>query len=319
MAEKDVLSQLICLRLEYHGMRGQQRLRREDLVNVDASQIPPKQLASLGSKWIIDPKELRKLYVPIERADDICRRNAMKVMDVIYAFGESKYREIRPKVDECVAEFELVRASFANRIDDIQEKWKDANPEWKHIIAKASITSEDVLKRFTFVPHLFEIGTLTGDLAAGTNQVRNTLGATLFREIAELAEEVYRDSFEGRLEVTRRALRGILAAESKLESLSFIDSRIAPVLTRIRESLAALPKNGPIAGNDLNAVVGLLMLLTSEDRMMSLGEAVLNGAALNDKEDVEAEKTDNMQVPLVLLEQKVPVTAPAPRNTGFFL
>lgn len=317
MAEKDILSQLICLRLEYHGIRGQQRLRREDLVNVDASQIPPKQLASLGSKWIIDPKELRKLYVPIERADGICCRNAMKVMDVIYAFGEAKYREIQPKIDECVTEFEQVRASFANRIDDIQEKWKDANPEWKHIIAKASITSEDVLKRFTFTPHLFEIGTLHGDLAVGTSLVRSNLGATLFREIAELAEDVYRDSFEGKLEVTRRALRGILAAETKLESLSFIDCRIAPVLKRIRESLAALPKTGPIVGNDFNAVVGLLMLLTSESRMMSLGEAVLNGTTSEVEGDEE--KTGDAQVPLVLLEQRAPVTTPAPSNTGYFL
>lgn len=316
MGNNDILSQLVCLRLEYHGMRGQQRLRREDLMNVNENQLPPKQLASLGSKWIIDPKELRKLYVPIEHADSICRRSAMKVMDVIYAFGEPKYREIKPKIDSCVAEFESIRASFADRIDDIQTKWKDANPEWKHIIEMASITRDDVLKRFTFVPHLFEIGTLRGDLAAGTNQVRSNLSSTLFQEIAEMANEVYRDSFEGKVEVTRRALRGIQAAETKLESLSFIDVRIGPVLARIRASLAALPKSGPIVGNDLNALVGLLMLLASEDRMMSLGEAVLNGGATSQDEDTVHQNAT--QVPLALLEPKAPVAPPARRIGGFY-
>jgi len=303
MGKHEILSQLVCVRLEAHFCSGKARLRIEDLDGVAKSQVPPKELASLGSKWVIDKSEIQVFRTIVDRADDLCRRYATRFMDVLYAFNEETLKTILPQIDDCISEFNAARDALANRVHLAQEDWKQKNPDWEHIINQSTLTRDDVLKRFSFTRYIVRVGAVEGDLEHGVDEACNALATNLFREIADKAESVYEESFEGRDRVTQRALRGIRASEEKLRSLTFIDPRIRPVLNRIKTSLDALPSAGVIEGNDLNAVMGLLQLMMDSDRMMSFGEKALSSR--DEDEDVDTSHTQD-QVPLVLPEPVAP-------------
>lgn len=308
---KEVLKRGVCIRLESHYASGRKKLRRSDLKDVEAAQIPPSELASLGSKWILDKKEIQAFRTPVERAERLCATKGVRFMDVLYLVDVKVFTEIDKEIDCCIDEFKAVRADFASRIDSIQEAWRKANPDWKHIIDDNPLTSEDVERRFSFRKHHFRIAPPDGEISDGLKHAIGGLAGTLFAEIADTAHDIIKESFEGREKVSRRALRGIKACAEKLETLDFIDPRTRPVAQRIRATLNAIPKEGPIAGSDLDGILGLLFILSDVKRVMWYGETAGTGGT---QEETVEQQTLVLPDPVV-----ISTPSPAPRMSGFYI
>jgi len=318
MSTENVLSKIVCLRLEYHLYHGRKKLRLGDLKNVSESQVPPSGLASLGSKHVFDKDELQKFNTVVKRADRFCSNKGTRFMDIFYAFSEQALREIKPELDACVAEFKQLVKDFEYRFDEIKKSWLEKNKDWSGILERETITSSEAASRFDFCYHIFQVSEFAEVFPGGLDRAKEGLSTTLFREIAELAEEVYNNSFAGKERVRVMALDRVREARDKLESLCFIDPRIGPVKRRIDASLAALPMTGTIEGNDLNAVVGLLAILSSDERMKSYGQSVLDGSAfVVDSQELPLDAPRVEQTELVLPPPKVVVPGQT-RTVGFF-
>lgn len=306
MTEKQktgVLNRLICINLDIHIFSGRKQLRLKDLKDVRESQVPPRELASLGSKRICDGEEIQKFLTVKRRAERACEQIATRFLGA-YACAESKIDELRAKLDECATEFSALKTSFLDRYADIIGDWKSRNPQWADLIESSQVPKDVVAERLGFDYQVFRIaevasglGTKDQAINSGLHRAASGLAGQLFGEVAEMASETYEDSFKGRDKVSQRSLKPIRAMLEKLDSLSFIDERMGPIVRRIRKSLDELPKTGVLQGNDLNAVQWLLALMSDADKMQEYGEAVLSG--------VQADVADAM------LPQPVDIAAPS--------
>ena len=87
------------------------------------------------------------------------------------------------------------------------------------------------------------------------------LGGTLFSEVARSAEEIWRRVYEGKTEVTHKALSPLRTLHGKLTGMSFVEPHVAPVTDIIQAALKRIPVKGNITGPDLLMLQGLVCLL----------------------------------------------------------
>lgn len=104
-----------------------------------------------------------------------------------------------------------------------------------------------------------------------------SLGNTLFLEVADSARDMWKKVFEGKTEVTHKALSPLKTLHTKLTELSFIEPHVMPVADIIQASLQRIPKKGNIVGADLLLLQGLVCLLKDSKALLEYAHKITQG------------------------------------------
>jgi len=277
----DVLHDVVCFMLNVHLWSGRKKLHPEDLRNVRSDQIPPHKLASLGSKKICDPERLNPFDKLKKRMERTLNAHGTRFLGG-WAIPVKKAEKIGKELDGIVAEAKIEIAKFLADYEKAVEDWAQGNAEWAQIIRAAISPKTEVEKQLHFGYQVFQITPVTSEtvgLATDLNAEVESLGEQLFREISSQATKAWETSFKGKEKVSQKALRPIRAMMEKMEGLSFLDSRIDPLLLRIETCLNDLPKHGPIDGKDFDSLAGLLLVLQDPSRVKEHGEGLRHASA----------------------------------------
>ena len=258
------LDQIVCLMLDITLWTGRKKLELSDLKNVDRSQIPPDKLASLGSKRIVDPDNLKIFNTLKKRAERACKAVGSRLLGG-YAIPESRLNELVGELEGIRAEFDQARQEFVQSYDNAVEEWVKVNPEWEVSIRSAIDPLSTIQRQIRYSYQAFKVEELGGSFAPdaqkGLQEVVAGLGGQLLHEIHQQAKAAWEQSYAGKSEVGQKALRPLAAMADKLEGLSFVDGRVSTMVENIRDCLQAMPKSGVISGQHFNAVAGVLSML----------------------------------------------------------
>ena len=103
------------------------------------------------------------------------------------------------------------------------------------------------------------------------------LGNKLFSEIAKDAADIWSRVYEGKMEVTHKALSPLLTLREKLKGLSFVSPHAMPVISIMDTVLGGVPNKGKyIAGQSLLNLQGLVCLLKDKQALLKQAEAMQN-------------------------------------------
>ena len=105
----------------------------------------------------------------------------------------------------------------------------------------------------------------------------DTLGLTLFDEVAKAAGEAWQRCYAGKTEITRKALSPLKSIYDKLMGLTFVEPRVAPVAELLDTAFRSIPKRGTINGSILIMLQGLVSLLQNPQALMEHGQMILDG------------------------------------------
>lgn len=309
------LDRMVCVHLDISTWSGRKKLRPEDLRGVTDGAIPPEDLASLGSKRIIDPKALAVFHRIWRRAETLLSSVGVRFLGG-YAIPDSELNRVLGEIEKLKAWFENERKQLLVDYDDLIEQWIARHPDWEAIIRKAVTPSGQVSNRIQFRYQAFRVSTAgpDGTEDAGLAEEAEGLSGRLFREVATMANKTWRESYEGRSEVTQRALNPLRTILKKLRSLEFINPKIAPVADQVENTIDGMPKNGKISGADLSNLVGLFHLISDAERMERHGEGLTSGKPSEEEapaSEVEADEPTDVDEP-VTLEPALPVQREEP-------
>jgi hypothetical protein len=95
----------------------------------------------------------------------------------------------------------------------------------------------------------------------GLQKEINGLSGQLRQEIEIQARAVWKQSFQGKAEVTQKALRPIREMVDKIDGLKFLEPALDELVEGIMSVLGSLPKKGILKGQHLARVCGILSLL----------------------------------------------------------
>jgi len=274
-----ILDNLLALNLDISLWSARKKLTLEDFGNVE---LPPEELATLGSKRIAPPESLRIFGTLKARATNFLDRHGVRFMSG-WAIPEDKAADIVRELGVIREEFRAATEQFLTEYDQTIQGWIAKHAEWGNIIAGAVDSPDHVRSRMDFRWQMYKVAPLTAHaddaavLHAGLAEEVENLGNTLFCEISRTADEIWNRVYAGKTEVTHKALSPLRTLHTKLMGLSFVEPHIAPVADIIRMAMQRMPKKGNITGNDLLTLQGIVCLLRDTKALLMHAEKVISG------------------------------------------
>lgn len=267
---------VVVVNTDFTLFSGRKKLRPKDLQKVAPSDLPPEDVATLGHKKVVDPKDLAPLY----RLRREVERNLLEVgfrfMGQI-AVPESEVKRMDSYLKDAKKRFYAEVDDFRSNLNRRVDEWCNQHPEWAPIIRAAVPSPSEVTLDFHY--RLVRVRPVTENVDPDADDSEDNLleGAceTIFSEIAQHASQTWETSYKGAGRVSQKALRPLRRMRDKLNGLTFVDVRIGPVVETIDDALAECPKTGYIDGANLGDLQGVLLLLSDSDRMVAHGEAAL--------------------------------------------
>ena len=144
-----ILDQMVLVKVDATIYGARKKLKVEDLMLVDGSKLPPEDLASLGSKRLLDPDQLSVFNRLKKEAERICLRIGTRFLGG-YAIPCSAAPEIITELERIALDFAAAKTGFLAGYDAAVKDWVTRHPEFAGIIEKAVDSVEFVSTRFSF-------------------------------------------------------------------------------------------------------------------------------------------------------------------------
>lgn len=275
-----VLDKLLVVNLDVHIWSARKKLLPQDFGN---ASLPPEELASLGSKRVCNPDDLKTFATLKARATSLLERSGIRFLNG-WTIPVDKQDEISISLVAIRDEFITAKQDFLNRYQQSVQEWINAHPGWEEIIANSIVSEDYVRSRIDFRWQLYRVMFPETESAAQDNLTSevNSLGATLYEEIGKFAAETWKNCYEGKVEVTRKALSPLKTMHDKLMGLTFIEPRVSPIAELIQTALDSIPVRGPITGGKLLMLQGLVSLLKTPADIVAHGQKILDGQSADD-------------------------------------
>ena len=270
-----VLDNLLALNLDISLWSARRKMTAEDL---GGTELPPEDLASLGSKRIADPAHLKIFGTLKARATSYLDKHGVRFMSG-WAIPQELAGEITAQLIKIRNEFMLEKENFLAGYNESVNAWIEKHGEWADIIRNSVVNPEYVRARMSFRWQLYKVvpSAMDNSVDDGLCSEVESLGSTLFSEVADSAREMWKKVFEGKTEVTHKALSPLKTLHTKLTELSFIEPHVLPVADIISASLNRIPKKGNIVGADLLLLQGLVCLLKDSKALLEHAHKITQG------------------------------------------
>ena len=314
-----ILDQMVLVKVDATIYGARKKLKIEDLVLVDGSKLPPEDLASLGSKRLLDPDQLTVFNRLKKEAERICLRVGTRFLGG-YAIPCAAATGIIAELERIALDFAAAKAEFLAGYDAAVTDWVVRHPEFAGIIEKAVDSVEFVATRFSFDYLVVTVGlpeTLPAEDVVRLESKIGSLSEQMFYEIAVDANQFIEQSLIGKDQVTRNAVRPIRRMRDKLDGLGFLDYRVAPVVSTIDALLQRIPGKGAIAGPILQEILATAMLLADPDKTRRHGEGLLSAHGMTMAMDVDDEALARPEA-TVVEAQNLNDTRPAQQSGAIF-
>lgn len=274
-----ILDRLLALNLTVNLWSARRKMTAED---IGGANLPPEDLASLGSKRIADPETLKIFGTLKARAVNYLDRHGVRFM-CGWAIPEEQAGEIIQELVKIRDEFLAAKESFLADYDQSIQVWIEKHQRWGDIIRGSTVGPDYVRARMAFRWQMFKVAPLmehedrNAVLESGLVDEVTNLGSTLFEEIAHDADDMWRRVYQGRAEVTHKALSPLKTLHRKLMGLSFVEPHVAPVADIIRLAINRMPAKGAITGAELLLLQGLICLLRDSDALLTQSQMLMEG------------------------------------------
>ena len=274
-----VLNHILALNLDVNIWSARKKLTPSDF---GTSQLPPEELASLGSKRICNPEDLRIFGTLKSRAVSTLDRHGVRFLGG-WGVPEKVADEIVKELTSIQKEFMAAKDDFLNRYDEAVQAWVKQHPGWEELIGSSTVSAEYVRSRMGFKWQLFKLSAPEkSTVKKGLKDEVNKLGGTLFDEIAKTATDTWNRCYAGKVKVTHKALSPLRSIHSKLNGLSFVDPRVLPITDLLQTAFDKVPPRGLIRGSDLLMLQGVVSLLRDPALLINHGQKILDGSTAED-------------------------------------
>lgn len=277
-----VLDCLLALNLQVSIWSARKKLTPEDFSGVSGLDLPPDDLASLGSKRVCDPDDLRIFSTLKGRAVNLLDRHGVRFLGG-WAIPEAGATNIVKDLQQLQHEFLTEKDTFLTRYDDAVQDWIAKHTGWETLIANSTVSADYVRSHLSFDWQVYkvvnpqEMRHLAPVVTEGLEQAVSGLGMTLFGEIAKTANDAWKRTYAGRTTISQKALSPLKTMQAKLRGMSFVEPRVIPIVDVIRTALDNVPPQGEITGRDLLMLQGVIGLLRDPESLVTHGQMVLDG------------------------------------------
>lgn len=235
------LNFLTMVRLDVSVWSGRAKLRKEDLSEDIQGELPPEDMATLGSKRLYDPGHLKIFNTLKARAAGVLDKKAVRFLGG-WATHEERLPELAQELENIAQEFYDARDNFLRDYSTSVVAWANNFPQYRDALLNSVPGVFEVERKFGFNWQMFKIApTDFGDRAYTGNNLGDTLNGievTLLEEIARGISDTYKECFDNKETVTKKAFRPVRTLIDKVRGLTFLHPNIASLEAILTEAVA---------------------------------------------------------------------------------
>ncbi|WP_207261905.1 DUF3150 domain-containing protein [Desulfovibrio sp. Huiquan2017] len=274
-----VLDNLMAINLDVSIWTARKKLTPADF---GGAALPPDDLASLGSKKVCDPTELRIFGTLKARAVNLLDRTGVRFLGG-WAIPEDKADDIVAELSVIRDDFLAAKDQFLNRYDEAVRDWISLHPGWERLIGASTVSADYVRSHIGFKWQMFKLLPPADDAVhQGLHEEVQDLGGTLFGEVAKAATDTWKRCFEGKDKVTHKALSPLRSIHAKLAGLSFVEPRVVSIVDLLDTAFNRVSKRGHIEGSELVMLQGVVSLLRDPATLVAHGQKIIEGQDASD-------------------------------------
>ncbi|BCU08331.1 DUF3150 domain-containing protein [Allochromatium tepidum] len=292
MTDITVLRKLNVVSIDISSWSGGANLKKED-IGVDI----PDRAFSLGRKYLIAPERISPFSTIRRRARERCLKVGTRFVGGFAIPAEPEVMEaLTSDLEEMRLEFESRKAQLLREFFHAVDEWVE-EPEvapYEELIRASLPSLRSIERRIQFRYSIFQIGAAESAPVEPLEAEVSALRTNLFTEVAEDAGQLYKSFVERNLREglekldwnfgSRKTLHALTNLRNKLKGLEFLDPRIPPVVDEIDRTVKSLPEQGKLEGAAMRNLCSLLIILSDDQRMLQLGEGLLNVSAVVQEE-----------------------------------
>lgn len=181
---QDILTNTTVVHLDITIWTGKAVLKRTE---VDDSNLPPEELATLGSKKLFDTTLLKPFNGIKSSAFSYCNKYGVRFLSG-WLIDNSYLQELVGKLADLRVRWDGALQDFLANYQAECQNWLRQNAKWQNILANSMPRESEIAKRFNFGWQTF------GVVPAPTNvigdQTQEELGIVPSRAIEKLAREI---------------------------------------------------------------------------------------------------------------------------------
>ena len=294
--EVNLLQKIVVIVPEFQQWTGTRAMREIDFALGTNGRLPPKEVAkSLGLKAIIDPETLRVFDRLKHQAESLLESRGVKYLSG-WAVPTDKAEEVFQALDELVRRYNEEKNSFLNRYDVLVEDWANAHPDFSESIRGAKLSRDSVSRRIKASYESFKVQPVNDEQEQALVKRVSGLGDELIGSVAQLARIFFKESFLGKERANKKTISAVKRIRERLNGLSFLNSKINPLIRIIDNVLLTMPKEGYFGGQDFWRLATLIKTLGDEDLIHDIIEGKVSVEGLTDIQ-AESEQPELLQQP----------------------
>ncbi|MDD5278670.1 MULTISPECIES: DUF3150 domain-containing protein [Acidithiobacillus] len=269
---------IVFVRPVVKAISGRKKLAPEDLVEMYGA-VPPKELASLGSKKVIDPDRVKFFLNARSAAERICSKSGVSLSD-FYGIPRHKLQSVLKELQNIKSAVEEQRDLLVAELDDAVEGWVDKNPDaYSEVIRSGAPTKEYIQKRIRMDVYTFTASAV--DTNGEVNQFDVEMGRLdeqLLDEVADRASSAFKGSFQNGRQPSRRALSPLMEIAEKIESLAFLRDGFDELAHYITDKTLRLKSGGQrMSDEQISDLASLYLVLSSPLKTAQLAQSLHGG------------------------------------------
>lgn len=276
MSQISHLDRLAILQVDFDIWSGQTKLDDPDVKIGVGGELPPKEFASLGQKFLIDKKHLLPFNRLKTEARRLCLAIGMPFMNG-FAVPLDKIDGVCAELDKIAQEMDSLKVDFVDKYPQYVNEWLIKNPDYADAIREGTLPKEVVENRIGFDYQVFQVNPVNDAQSKKLNSMASGLSDVLMDEIVDEANKFFHSNLKGRDTVgttTKKTLKRLL---DKVEGLSFLDSRFLKVVELLNNTLNGYVGFGKVVhGEPFYKILSATLILSSKDKINEYAEGTIN-------------------------------------------
>jgi hypothetical protein len=267
-----------------------------------------------GAVRYMDTAHLRVFTSARQAANRLCRSKGVRFLSG-WAIPDESVDGLVSDLNDIANKVNIEKTILLSNWNENIRHWIDLNPQVDSYRGRFP-SKEHAEKQIGASLSVFRINSVAVKSSAADG-VQTEVKGLAGRVLNEIAQDVADTWKPGATQASQRIKNLLLRLENKCRTLEFLGGNLSAVAKFIDQGIHALPTQGAITGVDFMVLSGLLAILSSPEKMMSLSSDIIDarqmliGSSATSQNVVEVanDVTQPVAVP-VIIEPVSHVTVP---------
>lgn len=302
----NLLDQIAIVLPDFDIWTAKVQLGDDDIKLGDGGELPPKEFATRGQKYLVNRAELRPFTKLKTATRRICLKHGMPFMNG-FAVPLDRIDMVSAALDGVKTEMDDEVKKFLSRYDQVvdawEAEWESKDPCYARAIREGKLPKKVVEKKLGFDYQLFQVSGANQAQHEKINSMASGLSSDLMDEVVAEASDFFDKNLKDKESIKPASKKVLVRLHDKVRGLSFLDSRFNAVLDLLDKAMNGFAAAGgkEVKGENFYRIMAVVLVLASHNKIQSYVDNAINISEMT--QDFWGSSSDSQNMPLAFTEE----------------